>query len=184
MKAASLCPAHQSLEGPSPFPSHVCLNGSVEVSARRGLARTACVCVSDASGLFGRRVNQSQSNQQACIVLMLRRPIVRSGRFLPRLSAVICMHSGRRFVLQRRIWPKYNFKGDAPPSVSSAGRIFAARGAFISACLLRDARLFFPLVCSCSRLYHHQTGVCRGAEQQDCSSFTSVSAVEMSACCS
>lgn len=97
-----------------------------------------------------------------------------SGRFLPQLLAVICMHSGRRFVLQRRIWPKYNFKGDAPPSVSSASRIFAEREAFIFVCLLCDARLtaFFCTfwrilvflwsvlqsdVCSC--LYRHQTGV-------------------------
>ncbi len=91
------------------------------------------------------KVNQTQ---RACVVLMLRRLIVcvqsvpvLLGRFLPQLLAVICMHSGRRFVLQRRIWPKYNFKGDVPPSVSSAGRIFAEREAFIFVCLLCDTRL-------------------------------------------
>lgn len=60
--------------------------------------------------------------------------VLLAARFLPQLLAVICMHTGRRFVLQRRIWPKYNFKGEAPPSESSAGRIFAEREAFISAC--------------------------------------------------
>lgn len=68
-----------------------------EASARRGLAHTACVCVSDASGLFGRRVNQSHSKQQACIVLMLRRLTVRSqdGSSLScRLSFVCTVEDG------------------------------------------------------------------------------------------
>lgn len=87
------------------------------------------------------------------------------ARFLPQLLAVICMHSGRRFVLQRRIWPKYNFKGEAPPSESSAGRIFAEREAFISACCVTLGSAFLegfhsflqePDVCLC--LYLPQTG--------------------------
>lgn len=111
----------------------------------------------DAEGI---KVNQTQ---RTCIVLMLRRLIVcvqsvpvLLGRFLPQLLAVICMHSGRRFVLQRRIWPKYNFKGDAPPSVSSAGRIFAEREAFIFACCVTLGLL---LSCTFWRILHFSPGL-------------------------
>ena len=105
------------------------------------------------------KVNQTQ---RAGVVLMLRWLIVRVqpvpvllGRFLPPSLAVICMHSGRRFVLQRRIWPKYNFKGDAPPSVSSAGRIFAEREAFIFV-VRRSAYRFF---CALWRILQFSSGV-------------------------
>lgn len=107
------------------------------------------------------------------------------GQFLPPLLAVICMHSERRFVLQRRIWPKYIFKGDAPPSVSSAARIFAEGEAFIFACLLCDARLTaslqflkgFPLVCfvvGCLLVSLSTSDRClhRDVQQQDCSRAT------------
>lgn len=134
---------------------------------------------------LGCRRNQSQWNpaglrcfDAVCALL---------GRFLPQLLAVICMHSGRRFVLQRRIWPKYNFKAAAPPSVSSASRIFAEMEAFICVCccvtlgLLRLCTFWRILQFSsglfaCVSISIRQVSVhrCGGAEQQQQQSIQTV----------
>lgn len=132
---------------------------------------------------LGCKRNQSQSNPVGLCCLMLRRLIVcvqsvpvLLGRFLPQLLAVICMHSGRWFVLQRRIWPKYNIKGDAHPSVSLRRSHLCREGSFYlrllvvqrSACcfpalfFLKDFTVFlWPVLYSgvCLCLYQHRTGV-------------------------
>lgn len=109
------------------------------------------------SGIWDAEIIKVDQTQRACVVLMLRRLIVcvLLGRFLPQLLCDLYA-SWKRFVLQRRIWPKYNFKGDAPPSVSSAGRIFAAREAFIFACCVTLGLL---LLCTLWRILQFSPGL-------------------------
>lgn len=90
---------------------------------------------------LGCRRIQSQSNPVGlhCFEAPLANCMCAVGSCAPRtvpLSVAGCDLYERQFVLQTRIWPKYNFKGDAPPSASSAGHIFAEREAFIFVCLL------------------------------------------------
>lgn len=95
---------------------------------------------------LGCRKHQSGSNRSVPVL---------SGRFLPQLWCDLYA-SWKGFVLQRRICPKYNFKGDAPPCVSSAGRVFAAREAFIFACCVTLGLLLF---CALWRIFQFSPGL-------------------------
>lgn len=88
------------------------------------------------------------------------------------MSVVSCDLNERQLVPQTRIWPKYNFKGDAPPSASSAGHIFTGREAFMFICVLCGSQfagflhlssvLFVPRCLHAFCLYQQHTGA--GAE--------------------
>lgn len=147
----------------------MCLNGCGPPAGRISVcsrltepSHPACICVPGGTECLGCWKNQSRSNPagRRCFDAPPTNCTCAAGScalrtVVPPSLAVICMHSGRRFVLQRRIWPKYNFKGDAPPSVSSAGRIFAEREAFIFV-VRRAAYRFF---CTLWRILQFSSGV-------------------------